>query len=322
MTAAKALQIVRPERFEIVEIEMPQPAEDEVLIEVLACSTCTNWELSMWRGRDIFARPGQPRYPLNPGAPGHEAVGRVVQCGGAVNDVKPGDYVAVKPRMRGPENDAHATHIVRCADEVATVDPSVPPEQAAPLEMVMCALRSVELAGDLKGRGVVVVGLGPAGILHLQAARLAGAEPIFGVEPVEKRREVAAQFADAVFAPDDPALAEVAAAQPGLVVFECSGAATAMETAMGLGAERAHVFGVPDGKWRYDQRAWLTGTAILPYHWRGRRQADVLRRAAQLVAKGEIETAPLISAVMSYDRYAEAMNMLAAHEALKIVFQW
>ena len=319
---AKALQIVEPGRFEIVEMPMPKPAEDEVLIEVLACSTCTNWELCMWQGRDIFARPGQPQYPLNPGAPGHEAVGRVVECGPAVQTLKPGDYVAVKPRSRGPENDAHSTHIVRCADQVARVDESVPPEQAAPLEMVMCALRSVELAGDLKGQVAVIVGLGPAGILHLQAARIAGAEMVIGVEPLESRREVAAQFADAVLAPDDRALRELVGRHPRRVVFECSGAAAAMETAIELAADRVHVFGVPDGKWVYGQRAWLSGAAIVPYHWRGRRQADVLQRAARLLAAGQIKTQPLVSAVMSYERYGEAMEMLQRREALKIVFRW
>ncbi len=275
----------------------------------------------MWQGRDIFARPGQPQYPLNPGAPGHEAVGRVVERGPAVQMLKPGDYVAVKPRTRGPENDAHATHIVRREDEVALVDESVPPEQAAPLEMVMCALRSVELAGAIVGRLAVVVGLGPAGVLHLQAARIAGAA-VVGVEPVGRRREIASAFADAVFAPDDPALHKWVSQWSRRVVFECSGAAGAMQTAVELATDRVHVFGVPDGRWVYGQRAWISGAAILPYHWRGRRQVDVLQKAARMLADGRITTEPLISAVMPYERYSEAMEMLERREAMKIVFRW
>ncbi|MBC7288258.1 MAG: alcohol dehydrogenase catalytic domain-containing protein [Armatimonadetes bacterium] len=319
---AKAIQIVAPERFEIVEIPIPEPADDEVLIEVLACSTCTNWELSMWRGRDIFGRMGEPKYPLNPGAPGHEAAGRVIACGSSVRRLRPGDYVAVKPQTRGPENDAHSTHIVRPESEVALVDENVPPEEAAPLEMVMCALRSVELAGAITGSLGIVVGLGPAGILHLQALRLAGVGATVGVEPLEKRREIAAPFADAVLAPGDPSLGEWLRAWPTRIVFECSGASQAMETALRLATNRVHVFAVPDGRWVYDQRAWLSGVAIVPYSWRGRAQADVLEKAARLVGAGLIRTAPLISAIMPYERYPEAMEMLASREALKIVFRW
>jgi 2-desacetyl-2-hydroxyethyl bacteriochlorophyllide A dehydrogenase len=332
---ARALQITAPGSFELVEVPMPQPASDEVLIEVEACSTCTNWELCMWEGRDIFARPGYPKYPLNPGAPGHEAAGRVISCGDAMQEVRVGDLVAVKPSTRGHENDAHATHITRPENEVVVIPEGVPAEEAAPLEMAMCAIRSVELAkahlygevkalaeGGLQGLAVIVVGLGPAGILHLQVARAEGASPTVGVDPLQRRREAAAPFADAVFAPDDAVLYEFVRSHPNRVVFECSGASAAMSTAMSLAAGAVHVFGVPDGTWIYDQRAWCTGTAILPYHWRGRQQVPLLRRAARLLAEGKINTRCLISAVLPYHRYAEGMQLLKKREALKIIFRW
>ncbi|MCD6351089.1 MAG: alcohol dehydrogenase catalytic domain-containing protein [Armatimonadetes bacterium] len=335
----RALQIVEPGKFEIVEIDVPQPREDEVLIEVLACSTCTNWELSMWQGRDIFARPGFPKYPLNPGAPGHEAAGRVVAVGAEVKEIQVGQLVAVKPSLRGPENDAHATHIVRPEAEVAPVADHVPPEEAAPLEMAMCALRSVELAfqqyqglrstdpqageqADEAQPAAVVVGLGPAGQLHLQTARLAGLEPVVGIEPVAERREVARQFADAVFAPDDPALVEYLGRVGERLVFECSGAAPAMATAVSLAVGTVHIFGVPDGRWTYGQKAWISGAALLPYHWRGRRQAPLLRQAANLLSEGKLQTRPLISTVLPYERYDEGLALLKRRRALKVIFRW
>jgi len=334
-STGRALQVLEPGRCEIVGIPIPEPAEDEVLIEVQACSTCTNWELCMWEGRDIFARPGYPKYPLNPGAPGHEAAGRVVALGAKVGELRVGDPVAVKPSLRGHENDAHATHIVRPESEVAVVAEHVPPEEAAALEMAMCALRTAELAreyhcaracqspGACSGEtGAVIVGLGPAGILHLQSTRLAGADKVVGVDPLAHRREVAAPFADAVFAPDDPELGPYVGAIQDRIVVECSGAAPAMATAVSLASGVVHVFGVPDGKWVYDQQAWGRSVAILSFHWRNRQQAPVLREAARLLGEGKLNTRCLISAVLPYERYAEGLAMLKRREALKVVFQW
>ncbi|MGD9519432.1 MAG: zinc-binding dehydrogenase [Armatimonadota bacterium] len=334
-TKGRAVQIVEPGRFEIVEIPVPEPAPDEVLIEVEACSTCTNWELCMWEGRDIFARPGHPRYPLNPGAPGHEAAGHVVARGAEVREVCEGDLVAVKPSLRGHENDTHATHIVRPESEVAMVGSHVSAEEAAVLEMAMCALRSVELAeehwrttgvgredGGLEGAACVIVGLGPAGILHVQAARLAGATAVVGIDTLESRRLQAKPFADAVFAPEDEALGGFLAPHDRRIVIECSGNAAAMALAVALARGAVHVFGVPEGRWVYDQSAWSSGAAILPYHWRGRPQAPLLKRAAQLLSEGKLDTACLISAVLPYERYAEGLEKLKRREALKIIFRW
>lgn len=324
--SGRALQVTEPGGFEIVEVPIAEPKPDEVLIEVRACSTCTNWELSCWEGRDIFGRPGLPHYPLNPGAPGHEAAGVVVAVGTDVSRLREGDLVAVKPSTRGPENDAHATHIVRPAEEVAIVPARVRPEEAAPLEMVMCALRSVELAaeyhGGIEGRAVVVVGLGPAGILHLQAASLRSPATLIGIDPVDSRREVACRFAARVFPPDAPEMAEFLESYAEPVVFECSGSASGMSTAIRLRNSAVHVFGVPDGRWIYDQAAWLSGVAILPYHWRGRRQAEVLQQAADLLAAGHIDTSCLVSAVLAYEHYDEGLEMLRRREALKVVYRW
>jgi len=54
-----------------------------VLVAVHACNTCTQWDITVWRGIDIFERPGHPKYPLAPGATGHELAGLVVQAGKA-----------------------------------------------------------------------------------------------------------------------------------------------------------------------------------------------------------------------------------------------
>jgi threonine dehydrogenase-like Zn-dependent dehydrogenase len=52
-----------------VEAPLPQPGPGEVLIRVEGCGVCGS-SLPVWEGREWFS------YPLEPGAPGHEAWGR------------------------------------------------------------------------------------------------------------------------------------------------------------------------------------------------------------------------------------------------------
>jgi len=64
----------------------PVPGEQDVLLEVLACGVCRT-DLHLVDG-DL---PDIP-YPITPG---HEVVGRVIQAGSAVADVRPGDRLGV-----------------------------------------------------------------------------------------------------------------------------------------------------------------------------------------------------------------------------------
>lgn len=317
---ALALQVTAPGSFGIIEVPVPSPAPDEVLVEVKACATCTNWELKTWRGVDIFSRPGHPIYPQNPGSPGHEAAGVVVETGPEVTELGVGDHVAVYGSTRGPENDAHAQYIVRPACQVAKVDPAIPFEEAAPLEMALCAVRSVDLAGNLVGRTVAVVGLGPAGILHLQVAKARGAAELIGIDVLDARLAAARPFADAAVDGRDREALQTVREQGADIVFECSGSPQGMRTALDIARECCLVFAVPEGTVEWGKWEWLRSVSIAPYHWRGDTQVSCLRRAADMLARGELNTRAVVSAVLPYPRYAEGLAMLEAREAVKIVY--
>ncbi len=317
----KALEVTAPRQFRIIEVEAPTPLADEVLIEIRACATCTNWELQTWRGTDIFDRPGHPIYPQNPGSPGHEAAGVVLEAGAEVLDLAPGDPVAIYGSLRGPENDAHATHVTRPASLVAKLDPRIPFVEAAPLEMGLCAVRSVEMALPLAGRAVGVVGLGPAGILHLQVARAYGAAHVVGIDVVASRLAAAGPFADAVVDARDEAALRRLIDQGAEVVFECSGSGAGMATGLDLTRETLRMFAVPDGSLTWGKAQWMHGISVVPYDWRGgSSQVECLRRAAQLLADGQLDTKAIVSAVLPYTEYAEGLRMLESREAIKVVF--
>lgn len=69
--------------FELVEVVLDAPRDDEVLVDVVAVGMCHT---------DLSASSGAIPFPL-PGVLGHEGAGRVRETGSAVTRVRPGDAV-------------------------------------------------------------------------------------------------------------------------------------------------------------------------------------------------------------------------------------
>jgi len=65
---------------------VPQPRIHEILVAVSACAVCRT---------DLHVVDGELPNPALPLVPGHEIVGRVIACGGAVSDLAPGDRVGI-----------------------------------------------------------------------------------------------------------------------------------------------------------------------------------------------------------------------------------
>jgi propanol-preferring alcohol dehydrogenase len=69
----RALQILRPGQIELVEIDVPTPADNEVLVKVHACGVCRT---------DLHLLDGEVRIARPPVVPGHQIVATVVGRGG------------------------------------------------------------------------------------------------------------------------------------------------------------------------------------------------------------------------------------------------
>jgi propanol-preferring alcohol dehydrogenase len=72
--------------LELVDLSVPEPGNDEVLLRVSACGVC-HTELD-----EIEGRTPPPRFPV---IPGHQVVGFVERAGKEVDNLKPGDRVGV-----------------------------------------------------------------------------------------------------------------------------------------------------------------------------------------------------------------------------------
>jgi len=191
------------------EVPRPEPAEDEVLIEVEVCGVCHS---------DLHVADGDwPQLASIVKKPlilGHEIVGRVVARGSAVESVQVGDRVGVpwvqwtcgqcefcregnenlcvRQRITGVTTDggyaefakAPASHVVKIPDALSS-------EQAAPL---LCAgvtvHRALKQARLRAGQRLAVFGVGGLGHLAVQIGRAAGAE-VTAIDIAEEKLSLA-----------------------------------------------------------------------------------------------------------------------------------
>lgn len=120
------------------------------------------------------------------------------------------------------------------AGALAPVPDALTDQDAVLAAPAATALRAVRLSQLSPGDACVVIGAGSIGALVLQAARMASPQRVDVVEPVAARRERAiALGADTAIAPADDLPATLHAHTPygPDVVFECSGAAGALQAA-------------------------------------------------------------------------------------------
>ncbi|HEX3252664.1 MAG TPA: alcohol dehydrogenase catalytic domain-containing protein, partial [Pyrinomonadaceae bacterium] len=75
--------IVAPEQIEVREVEFREPAAGEVRVRIEGCGVCAS-SVPLWQGKPWF------QYPVEPGAPGHEAWGHVDAIGDGVTEVAKG----------------------------------------------------------------------------------------------------------------------------------------------------------------------------------------------------------------------------------------
>jgi L-iditol 2-dehydrogenase len=205
----KALVLSEYKKLDVVEMDVPRPAEDELLIRIRACGIC---------GSDVHGFDGSTGRRLPPIVMGHEAAGEVEAVGTAVQCFKPGDRVTFDSTVycgkcffcrRGQINLCDNREIIGvstpafrrmgafaeyvCVPErIAYLLPdNMPFAHAALIEAVSVAVHAVSLTPIALEDTVVVVGAGMIGLLTMQAARMAGAGRVFAVDVDDTRLEMA-----------------------------------------------------------------------------------------------------------------------------------
>jgi 2-desacetyl-2-hydroxyethyl bacteriochlorophyllide A dehydrogenase len=242
----QALQISAPGQAALVDLPVPAPGPEEVLVRVAAAGICGS-DLELWDG----TRPSPyARYPI---VPGHEWAGTVDAVGATVRDLRPGDPVVAEgfracgtcDRCREgltnlcsgayaetgfTEPGAFAPYITLPASLVHRLPSRADLAAAALIEPAACVMNGL-LDAPVEGAHTVVVGAGTLGLLAVLLLRGRGAATVTVVDSRDDRLSRAASLGA-----DDAFLPVGATPHHGWydLVFEATGNPAGVDTALRL----------------------------------------------------------------------------------------
>jgi L-iditol 2-dehydrogenase len=333
-TTMRAAVLTEHGDLEVREVARPAAGPDDLLVRVGACGLC---------GSDLFKlRNGS----VPPGTVlGHEVVGVVERCPTAFMGAFPrGTRVTVSNHVpcgscdlcaRGkismcrlfqssrfdPGGFAEwiripATHLPHA---VMPIPRTLSDEEALFAEPLGCCLRGLERWGSRPGDRVLVIGLGPVGLLMVLLLKWMGAQPM-GVDPVGERR-AEAQGRGCVMTVPPEEVGDLPVAQ-GVVLTSCSEATLAMATAR-----------VEDGGWiglfagpRRDMPLSFSFQTLY------RREVDLIpaystgplhmAQALSLLEEGRIDVRGLISHRFPMEEIQRAVDLAESRGGLKAVLRF
>jgi threonine dehydrogenase-like Zn-dependent dehydrogenase len=319
--AVYAVQIVGPGKAGLVETEMPEPGAGEVVVRVEGCTTCPHWDMTVWRGQDIFERQGYPRYPLPPGRPGHEMTGTVVATGPGLDELVEGDRVASIFDSGESRPGFYAEYALAREAQLLRVPDRLDVASIASLELAQCVAVSFQRAGDLTGQRVGISGLGPAGLIAGQMARALGAAEVVGFEIDAARFALARELAvDRVVDLRSEEFEAMAALPPRRQLdlsIDCIGLAASTQNLMRVTRARVLIFGVPHGTVSFGLAEWSKGLQVEGY---GRHNRAAGELALGLIAQGKLRLGPLATVRLPFSRYGEGVELLLGKKALKVLY--
>ncbi len=313
--------------------QTPVAQPGDIVLKVAYCGIC---------GSDLHATEPSPT-PLEPGTIlGHEYAGVVTQS--TSPDFAPGDRVIGLPlrecddcRPSGtgcrdrlgihcPRNriiglsasvpGGYAEYLAMPAHHAIKVPDGLDLKLAALTEPLAVGAHAVRMAGSLLGARVLILGAGPIGLAVTLFARAAGARQVVVSEPGESRRALAAQLGATVVASTDG----LPGPAPDLI-FECVGVPGLLRLCTELAPLHGRIIVV--GVCRVDDvvrprvaiRKELNIQFVLGY------TREEFALVLDMLANGQIDAAPLISAVIGLDAVPamfEALRRPGAHAKVLI----
>jgi len=341
----KAAVLTEVGKIEIRELDIPQPGPDEALVRVKAVGLC---------GSDVhYYEHGKigPYVVTGPIILGHEAAGEVVAVGSEVRHLKAGQRVTIEPGATcgrceycksgrynlcpdvrflatPPIDGAFCEYIAIRADLLFPIPDSMSFEKAALIEPLSVGLHAVR-RGDLKtGETVVIMGMGPIGMMTLLAAKAAGAGRVIGVDLEPFRLERALRIgADGVINPREEdaveALLRLNGGRKADLAIETAGSGAAAQSALkavrrggrvvlvGLPQEEGTPLNIP---YIVDNEIDIRG--VFRYH-------NTYPTGVAVMAAESLDLEPIITDRMTLDETPKAFEK-AIHEknrTLKIIIE-
>jgi threonine 3-dehydrogenase len=332
----------RQRGLQLLEVPMPQPGINDVLIKVRKAGICgTDLHIDSW---DAWAEATiEP--PL---VVGHEFVGEIVEVGSNVSDFGPGDVVSGEGHVTcgrcrhclagrrhlcahsiglGVGRDgAFAEFVVLPMTNVWHHWPGIDEDVAAIFDPFGNAVHTA-LAFPVLGEDVLVSGAGPIGLMAIAVVLHAGARYVIASEPNAYRRDLALKMGATVVV--DPVETDLAEVQQELgmvegfdVVLEMSGNPVAIHTAIANMAHggRLAQLGIPTEEISLDFNEivfkMLTVTGIY-----GREMYETWYKMSVMLQSG-LDISPAITHRYRFADHEAAFEAARAGDSGKVLMDW
>lgn len=333
----KALLLEEYKKLKVVDFPEPEIGPDDLLVRVASCGIC---------GSDVHGFDGGSGRRIPPIVMGHEASGTVARAGANVTRFKEGDRVTFDSMIncgrclycrKGQPNLCNDRRVlgVSCGDYrrhgafaeyVAVPQHIVYPipeglsfDHAAMVEPVSVAVHAANLANVQLGDSCLVVGAGMIGLMTIQAMRTAGCGKIFVADLDASRLALAKEMgADVAINPKEADVAktvrELTAGEGADLVMEAVGAnATVLAS---IDSVRKGGTAVLIGNVTKDTTLPLQSIVTREVRLQGScASANDYPACMELMSRGAIRVAPMISLTAPLEQGPEMFDRLYAHEA-------
>jgi L-iditol 2-dehydrogenase len=311
-----------------------EPSEEEVLLRVLAVGLCgsdAHWFREGAIGDAVLGDGLVLGHEFSAVIESGPRTGQRVAVDPAIPCLECEQCVAGRPnlclnlRFAGHGIDgALRRHMVWPARCLVPIPDHVPDEQGAMLEPLGVALHAIDLAGEVQGASVGVIGCGPIGLLLIAALHHLGLGRIVVTDPLAHRIEAAISLGAtrAIVidgAEDDRSF--VGEMGGGLdVVFETAGNDHALHSALTAARPggRAVLIGIPDGD-RTSYVASLARRKELTLAVCRRMLPGDLVRASAMAGSGLSDLESLVSHRFPMSEAGDAFRALIGQVGLKVM---
>lgn len=343
----KALRLAGREQLILEDIPKPEINDDEVLLRVRAASICGT-DIRMWKNGAANATKE------NPLTLGHEFAGDIVEVGKNVVGYTAGEKVSVAPNIGCGTCDmcvSGNTHL--CADmkafgvtmnggfaeyvkipqnairqgNISLLGPKISYQEAALVEPLSCVYNGQILMGIRPGDDVLVVGLGPIGVMHIMAAKMLGAGKVLVNDLSEDRvSQAASLFSDVIpiFGDIGEGLKHcgLTGVDVCIIAAPAPGAQTGSLEYMNMNGRLLFFGGLPDTKKIVPINTNLIHYKQLRIQGCTKQSVSEYRECAKFVDDGRIPLGLIASDSYRIDDYAAAFDNAAAARGLKHVFMF
>lgn len=322
-------------------VDIPSIGSRDVLVQVKAASICgTDMHIYEW---DDWA---QSRMQV-PRVFGHEFAGEVVEVGDEVTTVAPGDFVAAETHIAcghcyqcltgqghicqnvqilGIDRDGAFAEYVAIPEKVAWKTGKEIDHTVASIQEPFGNAVHATYAGEITNKTVAVYGCGPIGLWAVGLCRVSGSSTIFAVEPHQMRLDIARQMgADYALNPVgvDPVqlILEKTGGVGVDVVLEMSGHPQAIRQGFKSlrNGGRVSLLGLPSRTVELDLANEIIFKGATIYGISGRLLFDTWFRTRRILEAGLLDVTPVITHILPFERFHEAMEIMRSGDCGKIV---